>query len=101
MSENSRRWPEKKNLPVHLTLGEDQKQINSHSQRKHSRIARLCQPPMDAMSPNFAEKTYVNSHKTSKFAKVFSLESFPLYNTKMHIQNNFTTCVYQMYPGLD
>ena len=26
----------------------------------------------------FAEKTFVNSHKTSKFAKVFSLESFLL-----------------------
>ena len=25
------------------------------------------------------EKTFANSHKTSKFAKVFSLESFPLY----------------------
>ena len=28
---------------------------------------------------NFAEKTFVNSHKTTKFEKVFSLESFPLY----------------------
>ena len=25
------------------------------------------------------EKTFVNSHKTAKFMKVFSLESFPLY----------------------
>ena len=32
----------------------------------------------DAMRPNFAEKTFANSHKISKFAKVFSLESFPL-----------------------
>ena len=31
------------------------------------------------MPPNFAEKTFVNSYKTSKFVKVFSLESFPLY----------------------
>ena len=29
--------------------------------------------------PNFAKKTFTNNHKTTKFAKVFSLESFPLY----------------------
>ena len=29
--------------------------------------------------PNFMEKTFANHHKTTKFAKVFSLESFPLY----------------------
>ena len=28
---------------------------------------------------HFVEKTLANSHKTTKFAKVFSLESFPLY----------------------
>ena len=33
----------------------------------------------DATPSNFAKKTFANSHKTSKFAKVFSLESFPLY----------------------
>ena len=27
----------------------------------------------------FVEKTFVNSHKTAIFTKVFSLESFPLY----------------------
>ena len=32
------------------------------------------------MPPNFTEKTFANSHKTVKFAKVFSLESFPLYD---------------------
>ena len=35
--------------------------------------------PTDAMPPNLTEKTFVNSHKTVKFAKVFLLESFPLY----------------------
>ena len=35
--------------------------------------------PTDAMPPNFTEKTFANSHKTVKFVKVFSLESFPLY----------------------
>ena len=35
--------------------------------------------PKDATPPNFTEKTFANSHKTTKFAKVFSLESFQLY----------------------
>ena len=35
--------------------------------------------PKDATPPNFMEKTFANCHKTTKFAKVFSLESFPLY----------------------
>ena len=30
----------------------------------------------DATPLNFAEKTFANSQKTTKFAKVFSLESF-------------------------
>ena len=38
-----------------------------------------CAAPKDATPPNFTEKTFTNSHKTAKFAKVFSLESFPLY----------------------
>ena len=33
-----------------------------------------------AMPPNFAKKNFANSHKTSKFAKVLPLESFPLYS---------------------
>ena len=37
------------------------------------------------MSPNFTEKTFVNSYKTSKFVKVFSLESFPLYSLHLVI----------------
>ena len=39
----------------------------------------LLVPPKDTMPPNVTEKTFVNSHKNSKFAKVFSLKSFPLY----------------------
>ena len=35
--------------------------------------------PKDATPPNFAEKTFENSHKSAKFAKVFFLESFLLY----------------------
>ena len=48
------------------------------SWRKLSRIARLC-CTKDDMPSNFAEKTFANSHKNVKFAKVFSLESFLLY----------------------
>ena len=36
-------------------------------------------PPKDAMPLNFARKTFMNSHKILKFAKVFFLKSFPLY----------------------
>ena len=39
----------------------------------------LLVPLKDATPLNFTEKTSANSHKTSKFAQVFSLESFPLY----------------------
>ena len=35
--------------------------------------------PKDTTPPIFAVKNFVNSHKTAKFGKVFSLESFPLY----------------------
>ena len=35
--------------------------------------------PKDTTPQNFMEKTFKISHKTPKFAKVFSLESFPLY----------------------
>ena len=35
----------------------------------------------DTTSPNFVEKTFMNSHKTKKFAKVFSLQSFPLHDS--------------------
>ena len=39
-----------------------------------------CSVPNNSMPPDFVEKTLANSHKTTKFAKVFSLESFPLYS---------------------
>ena len=48
------------------------------SRRKLSRIARFCRAK-GRHAPNFAEKTFAYSHKTAKFAKVFSLESFLLY----------------------
>jgi len=47
--------------------------------RKLSQIVTFA-VPKDTVPPNFVEKTVVNSHKTAKFAKVFSLKSFPLYS---------------------
>ena len=38
-------------------------------------------PLKDAMPPNFTEKTFATSHKTSKSTKVFSLESSQLYSS--------------------
>ena len=37
--------------------------------------------PKDTMPQNFAEKNFANSHKTTKFVKVFSPESFLLYSS--------------------
>ena len=47
--------------------------------RKLSRIAHFC-CTKGCHTPNFTEKTFANSHKTVKFAKVFFLESFQLCN---------------------
>ena len=45
--------------------------------------------PKDATPPTFVEKTFAPSHKTAKFAKVFSLESL-LYSTFLrHIYLEF------------
>ena len=38
----------------------------------------------DATVPNFVEKAFAISHKTLKFAKVFSLESFLLYGIALY-----------------
>ena len=48
-------------------------------------------------APNFVEKKFAYSHKTVKFVKVFSLESFPLYGnlvmyTMLLDNNNHTIC---------
>ena len=45
-------------------------------------------PPTDATPPKFVEKTFVSSHKTSKFVKVFSLKSFPLYGIHVSTGEN-------------
>lgn len=38
-------------------------------------------PPVDAASPNFAQKVLRIATKLQKFAKVFSVENFPLYES--------------------
>jgi len=43
------------------------------------------------MPPNFVEKTFVNSHKTAEFTKIFSLESFPLYNIQTSVISYWKT----------
>ena len=47
--------------------------------------------PKHTMAPNFPDKTFANSHKTTKFMKVFSLKSFPLYGS-MRATKEFHTC---------
>ena len=39
----------------------------------------------------FAEKTFTNSHKTTKFMKTFFLESFPLYGSRLEPETNSNT----------
>ena len=48
---------------------------------KTLRVAHFCQTRR-RHALNFAAKTFMYSHKTAKFAKVFSLESFPLYGIR-------------------
>ena len=43
-------------------------------------------PPKDATCLNFTEKTFMNSHKTLKFAKVFSLKRFPPYSRRKAVR---------------
>ena len=49
--------------------------------------------PKDATPQNFVEKTCVNSHKTTKFVKVFSLKSFPLYSMVIQIALSYLLVV--------
>ena len=57
--------------------------------RKLLRIARFC-CAKGHYAPNFVEKTFTDSHKTVKFAEVFSLKSFPLYGT---LSKNLTVII--------
>ena len=47
--------------------------------RKLSWIAPFCHVNACHIPPKFCGETFANSHKTAKFAKVFSLKSFPPY----------------------
>ena len=49
-------------------------------------------PPENATPPNFAEKTFANSHITTKFTKIFSLEIEAALNRRTQL----TTARYTM-----
>ena len=51
--------------------------------------------PKGAPPPNFAEKTFAYSLKTVKFAKVFFLDSFPLYGILKDTSEIRTPCLSQ------
>ena len=53
-------------------------------------IVRFCHAK-ERHAPNFMEKTLATSHKTAKFTKGFSHESFPLYGIQTVVQVGFTT----------
>ena len=55
----------------------------------------LVLPPKEAIPPNFAKKTYVNSYNTSNLAKIFSLEIF---TAKWYFKIN-TVAVLVMFSG--
>ena len=69
-----------------------------NSRRKLLRIARFyCDK--GCHTSNFAEKTCAYSHKAAKFAKVFTLKSFPLYgfmtrNLEIKVCNSHCHCWY-------
>ena len=68
-------------------------QKNRFSRRKLSRIARLCRAK-DATPPNFAEKTFTNSHKTTKFTKVWKFPAIQYaLSTKTIFINTVMYCV--------
>ena len=52
-----------------------------------------CAAPKDTTPPNFAEKTFVISHKTLKFANIFSVESLRdfRFDPKLHDYALFPT----------
>ena len=52
------------------------KKYEFHGKNFHRLLAFAV--PKDTSPPNFTEKTFTNSHKTAKLAKVFSLKTFLL-----------------------
>ena len=64
---------------------------------KNLQIARFCSAKW-RHTPYFAEKTFAYSHKNAKFAKVFSLESFPLYGGCQGERRTSATEAFQYYP---
>ena len=59
-------------------------------ERKLSQVAWFC-CAKECLAPNFAEKTFANSHKAMKFTKVFSFKGFPLYGMQQMTNNMLQT----------
>ena len=57
-------------------------------------------PPKDTTPPNFMEKTSGNSHKTSKFTRVFSLKSLRFLPQNFEFSPSLTSHMWQNIPGL-
>ena len=54
---------------------------------------------LHATPPKFTEKTFMALHKSAKFAKVFSLDSFTLYGNKELLDNHPTyTSLWEIIP---
>ena len=82
-SEPERSLPESP-LPAN---GPRQRQNNPNTTDRNGEFVCTC-TRMQQRPPIWWRKTFANSSKTSKFVKVFSLESFPLYGTSHGINPN-------------
>ena len=68
-------------IAVRKTLGLKTRQLDKSggAQQSWSLLSSPTIPYSGKHPPNFAEKTFANIYKTSKFAKVLSLKSFPVW----------------------
>ena len=53
--------------------------------------------PKETTAPNFAQKTFMNSHKTAKFVKVFSLK-VPCYMCIWYFESIVEYCIVFLLP---
>ena len=76
--------------------GRQLSQIGEKYDFRRENFCRLLTFAKECHVPNFVEKIFVYCHKTVKFAKVFSLKSFPLYGslpvTNLRLENILTKC---------
>ena len=75
-------------IPYNGKLSREKTFVNWWNFCKENFCGLLCfAMPKDASLSNFMEKTFANCNKTAKFAKVFSLKSFPLYGITLLLYN--------------